>query len=250
VSKEALVHARERANADRYSQIAPFYKEDWRGQVTHELKEEFERFLAYLGEPPGEILDAGCGTGKAAVYFAQKGYEVTGLDLSIGMLEEARRQDAGNGEFNPVIGNMRVLPFSDKAFRGVWCMAALVHLDKKGKQRAIQEYSRVLEPGGYLYISVQNLLSKKHLRRVWQSAWSYLGYDDQNQFYIRPKSLDQIISGSSLIERVRNGYAFLDDRHWFYPTKSGLIGLLQKQGFSIIDSNQAFERRLRIFAKK
>ncbi len=39
----------------------------------------------------GSILDIGCGTGRHAVELAGRGYQVTGVDLSSGMLAEARR---------------------------------------------------------------------------------------------------------------------------------------------------------------
>ena len=37
------------------------------------------------------LLDVGCGEGRNAVYFAQQGFEVTGVDLSLPGLEKAQR---------------------------------------------------------------------------------------------------------------------------------------------------------------
>jgi SAM-dependent methyltransferase len=49
-------------------------------------------FLVELLELPvgASILDIGCGTGRHAVELARAGYAVTGIDLSGGMLREAR----------------------------------------------------------------------------------------------------------------------------------------------------------------
>ena len=49
-------------------------------------------FLVELLELPegASILDIGCGTGRHAVELARAGYAVTGIDLSSGMLREAR----------------------------------------------------------------------------------------------------------------------------------------------------------------
>lgn len=42
--------------------------------------------------PGSTILDVGCGTGRHSVEFAKRGFKVMGLDLSSGMLEEARKK--------------------------------------------------------------------------------------------------------------------------------------------------------------
>lgn len=101
----------------------------------------------------------------------------------------------------------------------IWNMAALVHLDRKGKEQAITDYQRILSPGGVLHISVQNLLSKKHLERVAQSYLYWLGYDDDNKFYQKRKTPNEVKDGMGIVERFIQGYAYLDDRHWFFQPK-------------------------------
>jgi ubiquinone/menaquinone biosynthesis C-methylase UbiE len=132
----------------------------------------------------------------------------------------------------------------------IWNMAALVHLEKAGKEQAIVEYQRILSPGGILHISVQNLLSNKHLERVVQSYSHWLGYDENNQFYQVKKTPDEVRSGLGLIDRCMQGYAYLDDRHWFFPTKLELVSVLKKHGFEVIESNSTFAKRTSIFARK
>ena len=47
--------------------------------------------LAALVPPGARVLDLGCGEGRDSVYFASRGYDVTGLDVSAAGLEKAER---------------------------------------------------------------------------------------------------------------------------------------------------------------
>ena len=44
----------------------------------------------YITNKTPEILDLGCGTGISSSLFFEKGYNVAGIDLSFGMIEQAR----------------------------------------------------------------------------------------------------------------------------------------------------------------
>lgn len=48
-------------------------------------------------QPPASILDVGCGTGRHSLELAHRGFQVTGLDISAGMLAEARRKAEAEG---------------------------------------------------------------------------------------------------------------------------------------------------------
>lgn len=68
---------------------APVYMEN---SFTKNTIEEVNFILEELGLPPGShILDVGCGTGRHSVELAKRGYKVTGIDISAGMLSEAKK---------------------------------------------------------------------------------------------------------------------------------------------------------------
>lgn len=71
-----------------FDQHAPHYNQN---PFTANTRAEVE-FLVHLLELPAgsRILDVGCGTGRHSVMLAQMGYRMTGLDVSEGMLREAR----------------------------------------------------------------------------------------------------------------------------------------------------------------
>jgi len=68
---------------------APVYMEN---SFTKNTVKEVDFVLEELRLPPGShILDVGCGTGRHAVELARRGYQVTGVDISSGMLAEAEK---------------------------------------------------------------------------------------------------------------------------------------------------------------
>ncbi|MEO7803527.1 MAG: class I SAM-dependent methyltransferase, partial [Actinomycetota bacterium] len=74
-----------------------------------------------------------------------------GLDLSVGMLSEARRLTGAS----LIQADMRSLPVRSSTMAAIWCCAALLHLPKREAPTAISEFQRVLRPGGLLFLGVQ-----------------------------------------------------------------------------------------------
>lgn len=65
---------------------------------TRGTRKEAEFLVEELRLPEGSsILDVGCGTGRHAVALAERGYRVTGVDISRGMLAEAAKAAAEAG---------------------------------------------------------------------------------------------------------------------------------------------------------
>lgn len=62
-----------------------------------------------------KIIDIGCGTGRHTIELTQRGYQVTGLDLSDSMLEKARKKASKqNLSINFYQGDARKLPFAQE----------------------------------------------------------------------------------------------------------------------------------------
>jgi len=134
--------ARERRDAQR-SEDRVFRDEDYLGHESW-----IQPAFALLGEVRGtRILDLGTGHGMAAVVLARRGAHVTGLDLSVGYLSEARDRAAANQvAVDWVQADAEHLPFPDASFDRVWGNAVLHHLDIG---QAAAELFRVLRPGGW-----------------------------------------------------------------------------------------------------
>src|SRR5262249_25476281 len=75
------------------------------------------------------------------------GYKITGLDISRTFVDIARRNAAeANVKIEFRQGNASAMPFADQSFNFLLCRAAFKNFTEP--QRAIQEMSRVLKPGG------------------------------------------------------------------------------------------------------
>lgn len=96
------------------------------------------------------VLDVGCGTGKTALYLAEKiGCRVIAVDISKNMLKHAKEKTKGlTIEF--FLADVHNLQFKDNQFDVVIGESITAFVDKP---KAISEYIRVLKPEGYLGLS-------------------------------------------------------------------------------------------------
>ena len=98
----------------------------------------------------GVGLDVGCGTGVLAARLVARGFEMTGLDPSEGMLDVMR---AEHPEVAAVRGWGDGLPFEDASFDLVLTVAALHHIAAPAAVRAtLAEMARVSKPGGRIVV--------------------------------------------------------------------------------------------------
>lgn len=117
-----------------------------------------DRILCRLREmltPGTRIVDAGCGYGRIAIPLARSGYEVSGLDLSDGLLRAARERAEQQGALvRWVRGSMCRIPLLDNSFDVVLCLWSTFHelLKVQEQVQAVKEMQRVLCPGGWCLI--------------------------------------------------------------------------------------------------
>jgi SAM-dependent methyltransferase len=95
----------------------------------------------------GMVLDLGCGPGHIAAYLKNLGVATAGVDLSPGMVREAR---ALNPDLDFQVGDMTRLQVPDAAVAGLVAFYAIVHLAGPELEPAFREFSRVMVPGGFL----------------------------------------------------------------------------------------------------
>ena len=103
----------------------------------------------------GKVLDLGCGTGDLFPFFARKGMPYVGVDLSPSMIERANSRHEEllvESEAEFMTGDCESLPFDAMSFDVVTAIALIEYLPDPA--RTLDEMSRVLKPGGILYLTV------------------------------------------------------------------------------------------------
>ncbi|MFM9107725.1 MAG: class I SAM-dependent methyltransferase [Chloroflexota bacterium] len=126
-----------------------------------------ERTIAALAIAPGDtLLDAGCGSGQWTIDLALRGFSVTALDLSPGVLDLARAR-ASAEDAPPVrwlAADLAATGLAAGTLDAVLCRAALHFVPEPAA--ALQEFARILRPGGRLLASVPGALSP-----IYRSSW-------------------------------------------------------------------------------
>lgn len=140
---------------------------------------EFQRFVM----PGSRVLDAGCGLGRDTHYLREHGYPKSiGLDMSFGMLSTGIY--TAGFQFPAVQADFRELPLASKCFDGIWAVASIIHIPKGNVENVLQEFKRILKPGGYIYLSVikgSGEEAESGEDDVVQRGWRYFVFYDLNE---------------------------------------------------------------------
>lgn len=112
----------------------------------------------------GQLLDLGCSWGRWTLAAAKRGFEVVGLDPSLGALMAARRVSSSLGiRSRYVCGDARFLPFRDESLDAVFSYSVLQHLSEPDVGLVLQDIARVLRPGGISLIQMPNRIGLRCL---------------------------------------------------------------------------------------
>lgn len=107
-----------------YDPLARVYNEDWALGVLTETLPALEKLMLPNLVKDAHILDVGCGTGQLAQKLIEKGYKITGIDASEGMLSYARENVP---DAKLVLNDARFIDFSP-TFDAVISIGAFNHV--------------------------------------------------------------------------------------------------------------------------
>jgi cyclopropane fatty-acyl-phospholipid synthase-like methyltransferase len=112
-------------------------------------------FMENADQVKGPILDVGCGTGSVAIFFAEKGHTVTGIDLVDKAIDRAREKAAGKKlDVTFLVKDAFTLIDCDWRFPSI-IDSGLFHVFAKDVERQrlyVNALAHVIEPNGTLYL--------------------------------------------------------------------------------------------------
>jgi phosphatidylethanolamine/phosphatidyl-N-methylethanolamine N-methyltransferase len=117
------------------------------------VKRRIERAINHMNIRPDDvILDLGIGTGVSLNYYPLDCGRVVGVDLSAGMLREARKKIRERGLLRAAVfqANALQLPFADSTFDHVFISHVISVVSNPYK--LVQEAQRVAKPGARIVI--------------------------------------------------------------------------------------------------
>ena len=206
------------ATRSSYDRVAVAYAEHFRDEMAT-MPVELATLRLFASLVDGPVLEVGCGTGLATAYLHEYGVDVTGVDLSPGMLDVARRT-CPDVRFEEA--SMLALPHADGAYAGVVAWYSTIHVPDEELPTALSELARVLAPGGPLMLAFQVGDEPMHLT-------SALGHELDLVFHRRhPEKVAALLAGAGVPVEVttvrvareseRTGQAFLIARKLDQPS--------------------------------
>jgi len=128
-----------------FSQVSRFYDPFLKG-ITFGFIDRWQKRMLSLIENEGSRLDVGTGTGEVLIKSQNAGLKV-GIDLSLGMLKEAKRKCP---QCKLLLADAENMPFKENSFRSITLSLVYRHLESR--ESFLKEARRVLEREGKVAI--------------------------------------------------------------------------------------------------
>lgn len=196
------------------------------------------------GHTMRHILDVGCGTGTASLLLAHAGYQVTGIDISAAMVDQASAKAEGVANARFLACPLEKLDLDTRFDTAISLFDSLNYITEPSVlQEGFTRLARHMEPGGYFLFDMNtpyaleqelftqdNLSSSDPLRYVWKSR-----YDQDTRlttvemtFYVRDGEKTRLIRETHLQRAYR---------------LNEIKGMLEQSGFETIDVLEAYTFR-------
>ncbi|MBX6748143.1 MAG: class I SAM-dependent methyltransferase [Micromonosporaceae bacterium] len=151
--------------------------------------------IADSGQVRSPVLDSGCGTGEHALLFAERGFEVTGVDIAAPAIEAARAKAARRG-LSVTFEVADVLALDRHGFATVLDNGVFHVFDDADRARYVASLAAATLPGGMLYLQCfsdqmpgtdgPRRISQAELRAAFADGWRVLDIE-ATRIEVRPE---------------------------------------------------------------
>ncbi|MGB0715565.1 MAG: class I SAM-dependent methyltransferase [Phycisphaerae bacterium] len=201
---------------DGYSRKIAERKESDGWAVLREARESHYRELFRI-KPGDRVLDAGCGHGEYCAYAAESGARVSAFDYSDEMVDYTRAlMRSRNLPVDTLeTGSVLDIDYPDNHFDSVICLSVLDHI--ADRERGFAELSRVLKPGGHLYIDVPNRYAYH-----WRTCFAVMRlldmYPAGKIHFFSPQELTRMLKAAGCQPEAHLGLTFCPPFSGLYTT--------------------------------
>src|SRR5437870_4088361 len=123
------------------------------GQPPWEIDRPQRALLDVADQITGSILDAGCGTGENALYFASRGQKVTGIDFLAEPINRAKQKAAERGlTATFLVMDALALKELPEVFDSIIDSGLFHVFSDDDRRRYVEGLESVLKPGGRLFL--------------------------------------------------------------------------------------------------
>ena len=123
------------------------------GKTPWDIGRPQKSFVAVADRVTSPVLDAGCGTGDTALFFAARGHRVTGIDFVDGAIQRARGKAAERGlSVQFLVKDALTLGDWGERFASVIDSGLFHVLPDDHRRNYVQGLGQVVEPGGRLFL--------------------------------------------------------------------------------------------------
>src|SRR5688572_16951917 len=129
------------------------FESAYAGQAPWDIGRPQQAFRDVADRITGSILDAGCGTGDNALFFAGRGHKVTGIDFLAEPINRAKRNAAARGLTTTfLVMDALALKELPQAFDNVIDSGLFHVFSDEARRRYVAGLRAVLKPGGRLFL--------------------------------------------------------------------------------------------------
>jgi cyclopropane fatty-acyl-phospholipid synthase-like methyltransferase len=176
------------------------FESAYAGHAPWDIGKPQQPFVNVADRITGSILDAGCGTGDSALFFAGRAGKVTGIDFIEEAIRRARRKAAERGlQVTFLVKDALTLRDWSERFDNVIDCGLFHGFSDEARRRYVEGLATVLKPGGRLFLACLSdeepgtqgprRVSKDELHAVFAEGWCIESIEP-SRFEVRPDLKD------------------------------------------------------------